>query len=507
MTNAGRTAPGTVYLVGAGPGDPGLITLRAVECLHRADLVLYDYLANPAALSHAPAHAELVCLGHHSKGRTLSPDQIIARTVEEARKGKTVVRLKGGDPSIFGRCADEAGALREAGIPFEIVPGITAALAAAAFCEIPITHHDSASAVALIAGRERHHKPTSSLDYGTLARFPGTLVFYMGVTRAKRWSRELMDHGKPPKTPIAIVRWCTWGRQETIRCTLETVADVVQQRDLCPPAVVIVGDVVNCAPQLSWFTARPLFGERILVPESDNGSEHIGSRLTTLGADVFTQPLARITDPPDWTRVDAVIDALEQYDWLVFTSGSAVDYFLRRLFDRGQDVRRLGPLRLAAADPSTAEHMSRHHLRPDAVIEEPKDFSAQTSMSDLTDRRILLAHSNADQNTLAGKLTKAGARVDQVVVCGSLAVDHPNPEVTTALRSDEISWIAVTDANAARTLARLYGEDLQRARLVSMNPAASAALHELGYDPAAEASAHTTTGLADAIRHAASRQC
>jgi uroporphyrinogen III methyltransferase/synthase len=497
MPNARRTAPGTVSLVGAGPGDPGLITLRAVECLHRADLVLYDYLANPAALKHAPAHAELVCLGHHSKGRTFSPDQIIARTVDEARRGKTVVRLKGGDPSIFGRCADEAGALREAGIPFEIVPGITAALAAAAFCEIPITHHDSASAVALIAGRERHHKPTSSLDYGTLARFPGTLVFYMGVTRAKRWSRELIDHGKPPDTPIAIVRWCTWGRQETIRCTLETVADVVKQRDLCPPAVVIVGDVVNCAPQLSWFTARPLFGERILVPEADNGCEHLGSRLTKLGADVFTQPLARITDPPDWTRVDAVIGTLDQYDWLVFTSGSAIDYFLQRLFDRGQDVRRLGRMQLAAADASTAEHLSRHHLRPDAVIEE--------SMSDLTDRRLLLAHPSPDSNALAGELEKAGARVDQVAVCGSIAVDHPNPEVTTALRSDEISWIAVTNADTARTLARLYGDDLRRAQLASMNPTASAALRVLGYDPAAEASAHTTTGLADAILHAGGR--
>jgi uroporphyrinogen III methyltransferase/synthase len=257
MTAKPSVAPATVYLVGAGPGDPGLITLRAVECLGRADVVLYDYLVNPAVLTHAAASAELVCLGHHSTGRALTPDEINARMLDEARKGRTVVRLKGGDPSVFGRGADETEALHDAGIPFEIVPGITAGLAVAAYCEIPITHHDDASAVALIAGRERRSKTTPCLDYGALAEFPGTLVFYMGVTRADEWSRALIARGKSPQTPVAIVRWCTREQQKMIRCTLATVAEVVAEHKLRPPAVFVVGKVVDRAPQLSWFDAQP----------------------------------------------------------------------------------------------------------------------------------------------------------------------------------------------------------------------------------------------------------
>ena len=243
-------------MVGAGPGDPGLITLRGAECLRQAEVVLYDYLVNPAILQHAPASAELVCLGHHKTGRVCSPEEIVARMLLEARKGRTVVRLKGGDPSIFGRGADEAGALREAGIPFEIVPGLTAALAVAAFCEIPITHHEDASAVALVAGHERHEKAASCLDYAALAKFPGTLVFYMGVTRAAEWSAALIAHGKLPETPVAIIRRCTWPQQQTLRCTLESVVETIRQQALRPPAVFVVGKVVDRAPPQSWFAAR-----------------------------------------------------------------------------------------------------------------------------------------------------------------------------------------------------------------------------------------------------------
>ena len=252
-----RASPsrGTVYLVGAGPGDPGLITLRAVECLRRADVVLYDYLVNPAVLEHASASAELVCLGHHGTGRCLSPGEIVARMLDEARRGRTVVRLKGGDPSVFGRGADEAGVLRAAGIPFEIVPGITAALAAAAYCEIPITHHDDASAVAFVVGHERCDKAVSGLDYAALARFPGTLVFYMAVTTVTEWSRALIEHGMDPQTPVAIIRRCTWPEQRTFRATLGTVAEIIQQQGLRPPAVFVVGKVVDRAPEESWFTS------------------------------------------------------------------------------------------------------------------------------------------------------------------------------------------------------------------------------------------------------------
>jgi uroporphyrinogen III methyltransferase/synthase len=257
MTATPSVTPGTVYLVGAGPGDPDLITLRAVACLQQADVVLYDYLASPAALEHASPKAELIRLGHPETGRTLPTDEITARMLAEARKGRTVVRLKGGDPMIFGRGADEAEALRAAGIPFEIVPGITAGLAAAAFCEIPITHHEDASAVAIVTGRERAGKAEAHLDHRALAQFPGTLIVYMGVKTAGQWCRQLIDHGKPPETPVAIVRWCSLARQQTLRCTLGTVIQTVEQQGLESPALFIVGKAVDRAPPVSWFDARP----------------------------------------------------------------------------------------------------------------------------------------------------------------------------------------------------------------------------------------------------------
>ncbi len=212
------TTPGTVYLVGAGPGDPGLLTLRAAECLAVANVVLYDYLVDPTALEYVATSAELICLGQHGSGKTLSLNEINTLMLDEARKGKTVVRLKSGDPSVFGHCEEETEVLRGAGIPFEIVPGITAGLALGAYCEIPITHSHDASAVAFVVGQERHAKTESQIDYGTLAEFPGTLVFYMVVSNVEVWSRALIDHGKPPDTPVAIVRWCTLPGQETIRC-------------------------------------------------------------------------------------------------------------------------------------------------------------------------------------------------------------------------------------------------------------------------------------------------
>ena len=239
------TSVGKVYLVGAGPGDPGLITLRGAECLALADLVLYDYLVNADVLAHAPSSAELVCLGHHSTGRAISQEEIGVRMVEAARQGKTVVRLKGGDPGIFGRSVEERQTLNAAGIQYEIVPGVTAALAAAGSAGIPLTHPSHSSAVALATGQERHGKGRPKLDYARLAHFPGTLVFYMGVTTASSWSRSLISRGKSPQTPVAIVRRCSWPDQQTIHCTLKTVAQVIARRRLRPPAVIIVGQAVS----------------------------------------------------------------------------------------------------------------------------------------------------------------------------------------------------------------------------------------------------------------------
>jgi uroporphyrinogen III methyltransferase/synthase len=245
---ADNISVGKVYLVGAGPGDPRLITLRGVECLSRADLVIADYLVNQELLDHAPDAAERICLGHHGTGEAINQ-----RMIEEARKGKTVVRLKSGDPAVFGRLAEEIAALHAAGVPLEIVPGVTAGLAAAAFAEIPVTEGRQTSAVAFITGHERQDKLQSGLDYAAIARFPGTLVLYMGVSTAAHWSEALMTEGKSPKTPVAIVCRCSWPDQEIIRCTLREVAALVVSHGIRPPAIMIVGGVVDLAPETSWF--------------------------------------------------------------------------------------------------------------------------------------------------------------------------------------------------------------------------------------------------------------
>lgn len=494
------TEYGTVYLVGAGPGDPGLITLRAVECLGQADLVLYDYLANPAALEHAAPSAELVCLGHHASGRRHTPAEITELMLAGAREGKRVVRLKGGDPSVFGRGVDETGALRDAGISYEVVPGITAGLAAAAFCEIPITHHEVASAVALITGQERHNKVESRLDFGALAGFPGTLIFYMGLTKVSEWSEALIEHGKPADTPVAIVRWCSWAKQRMYRCTLDTVTNVLDKQGLRPPVLFLVGNVVDHAPQLSWFAARPLYGRRVLVAGSPSTSDKLRHGLASLGAEVITDPAIRIADPPDWAPVDAALDKLGEYDWLVFSSGNGVDYLFRRLFDRGWDMRRLGSVKLAAIGPSTADRLMHYHVQADVV---PKQFNAdglaESLAGEAQGRRFLLARASRGRELLAEELRRAGAEVDQVVVYSSLDVEEPSTDVAVAMAGGKIDWVTVGSSSTARSLSRLYGDDLRNARLVSISPLTSTALRDLGHEPSAEASPYTTDGLVDAI--------
>jgi uroporphyrinogen III methyltransferase/synthase len=499
MANASNPAVGKVYLVGAGPGHPGLITLRGIECLKQADLVLYDYLVNPAIVEHASLSAELVGLGHHSSGRALSPAEITELMLEEAHKGRTVVRLKGGDPSVFGRGADEEEALRAAGVPFEVVPGITAGLAVAAYCEIPITHHEEASAVAIITGRERDSKAESHLGCG-LADFPGTLIYYMGVRSAEEWSGALIEQGKSPDTPVAIVRWVSRAQQRTIRCTLGSVVEAVAREAVTPPAVFVVGSVVDRAPPVSWFESRPLISARVLVTGSQGTAEPLRDGLNALGADVITRPVIRVTDPPDWGPVDAALERLGQYDWLVFSSANGVDYLFRRLQETGGDVRRVGQAKLAAIGSGTAERLARYSLRADLV---PDQFVAESLAEALVakaaGRKVLLARTNRGRMVLADELEKAGALVDQVVVYGSFDVEKADPSVVAALSSGEIDWVTVTSSAIARSVVRLYGDALRQTRLASIGPVTSETLCELGYEPAAEASPHSTAGLIDAI--------
>lgn len=494
-----------VYLVGAGPGDPGLITLRAVACLRQADVVLYDYLVNPAVLEHAPPTAERIALGHHS-GTNLSQDEICRRMVEAAQAGRIVVRLKGGDPSIFGRVTDEIAALQQAGIPFELVPGVTAATAAAAYTGIPLTHAGCSSAVALVTGQERHSKTGPPLEYGALADFPGTVVLYMGVTSAARWSRAMIERGKPAQTPVAIVRRCSWTDQAVYRCTLATVADEIARRGIRPPAVIIVGEVVDYAPQRWWFSELPLLGQRILVTRPRHQAQELAERLSALGAEVLYQPAIEISPPEDWGPVDRTLKRLREYAWIVFSSANGVAYYVERLLACGLDLRSLAGVKLAAIGPGTAEALARYHLRADLV---PDEFRAESLAAALVPgaagQRYLLIRASRGREVLAEQLTIAGAHVEQVVAYRSTDVPQASPEVSRAMREGRVTWVTVTSSAIASALVRLFGEDLRRTRLASISPVTSETLRRLGFPPSAEANPYTMEALAAAIVRASPR--
>jgi uroporphyrinogen III methyltransferase/synthase len=540
---------GKVYLVGAGPGDPRLITLRGIECLQRADLVFYDCLVNPAILRYVVPSAEVVYLasdGSHSAPSKAFAGQIMARMVDAAGQGKTVVYLKGGDPEVFGHNAGQTEALAAAGIPFETVPGVTAALAAAGYAGIPITHGRCASAVALVTARQPRDKSDSPVDYGALASFPGTLIFYMGLETAGQWSRALTARGRPPETPVAIVGRCSWPDQQTIRCTLGTLAGVVAEREVRRPTVIIVGEVVSLAPEVSWFAARPLFGKRILLTRPQDQAGPLYERFTELGAEVLLQPAIRIGDPPDWAPVDAALDELDRYQWLVFSSANGVRYLLERLLGGGRDLRRLGQVKLAAIGPATADELRRYHLRADLVPGEyraealaealvgrcggssPDPCSSSGTAADSVSRdvlpsprsrraprsgrgqgvrgsatgskpRLLLARASRGREVLAERLTAAGAAVDQIVVYSSTDVERADEDVAAAMAAGRIDWVTVTSSAIARSLVALFGDRLRRCKLASISPITSEALRQLGHEPAAEATEYTTEGLVAAI--------
>ncbi|MEX0678166.1 MAG: uroporphyrinogen-III C-methyltransferase [Pirellulales bacterium] len=492
-------AIGKVYLVGGGPGDPALITLRGCQCLARADVVLYDYLINPQILAHAKPEAELVCLGRHGRGRIMPQAEINAHLVRHAREGRTVVRLKAGDPVVFAHAAEEIGALESAGVSYEIVPGITAALAVGSYAAIPLTQGDSASALALVTGQERKGK-SLALDYPALAAFPGTLVFYMGVTTAKQWCARLIAAGKPGDTPAAIVRRCSLADQQTIPCTLGSVAEEIQSRRLRPPAVVVVGPVAAMAGRHGWFVERPLFGVRVLVTRAAHQAPALAAALADLGALVLVQPAIEIAPPADWQPVDRALSQLDRFDWLVFASANGVRACLDRLLAE-RDLRALGRVKLAAIGPGSAEELARYRLRADVV---PDEFRAESLAAALGNeaalgKRFLLVRASRGREVLADQLTTAGAVVEQIVVYTSRDVAQPEAEIAGQLRDGKIDWITVTSSAIARSLAHLFGVELRKCRLATISPVTSATLRELGYDVAVEAEEYTTAGLVKAI--------
>lgn len=502
---------GMVYLVGAGPGDAGLLTLRGAELLKRADVVVYDALVNKDLLRLAPKEAEIIYGGKRAKEHAIPQDQLNKLLVEKAKSGKIVVRLKGGDPYIFGRGGEEAEELVEADVPFEVVPGVSSITAAANYAGIPITHRSHSSSFTVVTGHENPEKDIGSVDWKWLAHEPGTKIILMGVDRIRQISAELMKHGLSASTPVGMVRWGTRGRQTSIDGTLATIADLVEAKNFGAPAITIIGDVVKLRPKLNWFEKRPLFGQRIVVTRTRDQASELSSQLLELGAEVLEIPTIKIEMPQNRSDLMDAMLGLGQYDWLVFTSPNGVTFFFDIFFRAYEDMRALGNLRIAAVGPATAAKLKELHLRVDAMPEEylaAKVADAIAKFETIENLRILLMRAEVANTELPQTLDAMGAIVDDVACYRTVAETEDVNGSAARLQEGGADWITFTSSstvenfNARFELAKLK-EQFPEIRFASIGPETSKALRNLGFEPDAEAREHNLPGLVKALMQAA----
>jgi uroporphyrinogen III methyltransferase/synthase len=490
---------GRVYIVGAGPGDPSLITRRGAELLARADVVAYDRLSNPELLKLAP-QAELVDVGKRPGQSAEGQRKINDLLIAQARKGRTVVRLKGGDPFVFGRGGEEAELLAAAGVPFEIVPGVTSAVAGPAFAGIPITHRDHASWAAIATGHEDPTKASSALDWQALASAP-TAVFLMGVERLDVIASELQRAGRAADTPVAVVASATWPSQRTIRSTLEKVADAVAEAQIAPPAILIVGSVTTLADTLDWLAAsRPLLGKRVFVTRTRTQAGKLSAMLRELGAEALEFPAIKVGPPSSFDDLDAALAALGRFVWIVFGSTNAVDATWSRL--RG-DARAFAGTRVAAVGPATADALRGRGIEPDLVPPTFTSASLAEAIGEGTGAVLIPQAENAPDD-LVRTLSDAGWTC---VVAPAYRTSTDDASVTEGRRAldDGIDAVLFTSASTVRSFVDLWGKPPKDVIVCTIGPQTSAAATELGLSVAAEADPHTIEGLTNALISAVGR--
>ena len=485
-----------VYLVGAGPGDPELITLKGRRLLEQADAVLYDYLANPALLDLAPASAERIYVGKKKSVHAFTQEEICAMLIERAQRGLNVVRLKGGDPFIFGRGGEEAEALAAAGVPFEIVPGVTSPLGIAAYTGVPLTHREHTKVVTFVTGHD-----ASAVDWSTI-RTTETLVIFMGIHAFDEIARALIANGRPADTPAMAVRWGTRPDQHTVAGTLATLPGLIHARDLKPPATIIIGEVVALRDKLNWFERLPLFGQRIVVTRARHQAEALTSRLHALGAEAVELPTIEIQPALDYDPLDEAIARLSSYDWLVFTSANGVRFFLDRLDRSAADLRALRA-RICAIGPATRAAIEALHLKVDLMGKEyvGEGLLGAFAGRDLAGARILLPRAAAARDLVPIELARRGAIVD-VVEAYRTAVPEGAREAAVVIfgAAQKPDWVTFTSSSTVRNLVAVAGvEALAGVKTASIGPVTSATARELGIEVTVEASVFTIDGLVEAI--------
>ena len=485
-----------VYLVGAGPGDPELITWKGRRILSAADSILYDHLANDALLDLAPSGAERLYVGKKKSVHAYTQEEICAMMVERARRGLTVVRLKGGDPFIFGRGGEEAEALAAAGVPFEVVPGVTTPLGIAAYTGVPLTHRDHTSVVTFVTGHA-----VSEIDWDKVGSAE-TLVIFMGLTTFGEIAREIITRGRSPETPAMAVRWATRPDQQTVVGTLATLPGLIERSGIKPPATIIVGEVVRLREKLDWFESLPLFGKRIVVTRAHDRAANMVSRLRALGADAVELPSIEIRPAGDYSALDAAIADLSVYDWLIFTSANGVRFFLQRLDRSPHDLRDIRG-RIAAIGPATGAELEALHLKVDRT---GKEFVAESLLEalateDMNGKRILLSRAAVARGTLPDGLRALGAQVDIVAAYRTAPPDNLSAHAGQVLASPrKPDWIAFTSSSTVENLVSAVGADaLAGISVASIGPVTSATARKLGIHVTVEASRFDEAGLIEAI--------
>jgi uroporphyrinogen III methyltransferase / synthase len=491
--------PGIVYLVGAGPGDPGLITARALELIVAADVIVHDRLIPREALAAARPDAELVNVGKQPGSARDSQEKIEKLLIKHARAGKIVVRLKGGDPFVFGRGGEEAEALEVAEIPFEVVPGVTAGVAAPAYAGVPVTHRDDASAVAFVTGHEDPEKGEDSLDYEALARFPGTLVFYMGVKALPRIAERLINAGREAGEPVAVISRGTLPDQQTVVSDLKGIAEAASEAGIKPPAVTVVGPVASRREQIAWLEGRPLHGKRVVVTRARAQVSELSRRLDALGAEPIELPAIRIEPRIDSKEVRRAVEGLHAYALVCLTSANGVRLLFEAMAEQGKDARALANATVAAIGSGTAAALAEHGVMADLV---PEEFVAEALVESLTEldlkgKPVLVARAAEAREVLPDALRKFGAEVDVVALYETVA-ERPDPDAVE--RASEADYLTFTSSSTVRNFVEALPDDLaSNARIVSIGPVTSEAAREAGLKVDVEASRHDIDGLVEAL--------
>jgi uroporphyrinogen III methyltransferase / synthase len=494
---------GKCFLVGAGPGDLGLVTLRAKECIEHADVVVYDYLCNPEMLKWAPRDAEIIFAGKKAGVHTLKQEEINALLVQKTRDCKQVVRLKGGDPFLFGRGGEEALALAKAGVAFEIVPGVSSAIAGPAYAGIPVTHREKNSHVTFFTGHEDPEKRQSSIDFDALARLGGTQVMLMGMERLETITREMLEHGMRAELPVALIRWATTGQQQTLVGTLQNIAEQARVTEFAAPAIAVFGEVVSLREKLRWFEGRELSGKRIVVTRTRSQAGALSEQLRALGADVIELPTIEIQPPTDLRAFAELVQDAHGYDWIVFTSPNGVTAFFDLFYKLYDDAREIGGARIATIGPATSQRVKDFHLHVDLEAEEfvaeglVRAFRKEGNIENL---RILLAHAEQARDVLPKQLASLGAIVDEGFAYRTVAETRDVTGARRRVMNEGADLITFTSSSTVENFLALELAWPKGMQVASIGPITSKTARDRGLSVDVEASRHDIGGLVEAIR-------